>query len=161
MGGLSNGPTPLHHKLRVEKSPFKFQPTGWRLTKMWREHILGYTGWLWSDEMNNRTALSKAPSEWMQIEHNMWGRREARSPSWWWPGSLEGAMPEHNGIKICSFLDTLSKTLNKDFATTKIPNKTFKAINQVTINQLTGNQDQILIWSLHNPTQSKLDPSTF
>ena len=37
------------------------------------EHILGYTGWLCSDAMNNRkpTASPKAPTECKQIEHNI------------------------------------------------------------------------------------------
>ena len=72
------------------KVPFKFQPTGWRLTKkMSIEHILGYIGWLWSDATNNRTAFAKAPKEWKQSvliyvvvelpDHHLWWW-----PCWWW-----------------------------------------------------------------------------
>ena len=58
----------LNHSRKIP--PFEFQPTGWRLAKMSIDHILGYTGWLWSDEMNNRTAFAKVPNGWTQIEHN-------------------------------------------------------------------------------------------
>ena len=62
MGGLSNWPIPDPFVLPnpsdfgSESPPFKFRPTGWRLT-----------------------------NEWTQIEHNMCGRRAPRSPLWWWP----------------------------------------------------------------------------
>ena len=44
------------------------------------EHILGYIDWLCSDAMNNRPAFAKDPNEWTQLDHNIYGRREARSP---------------------------------------------------------------------------------
>ena len=60
-----------------KNSPFKFQPTDLRLTKMSRRHILRYIGWLWSDVMNNCITLAKVPKAWKQIEHNMCGHRAA------------------------------------------------------------------------------------
>ena len=66
-------PNPKAGGRKVRSPPFKFQPAGWRLTKMSIEHILGYIGCLWSGAMNNRTAFSKAPNDWKQI------------PLWWWP----------------------------------------------------------------------------
>ena len=69
-------PTPPIPHTGIEKWTLKFQPTsGRRLTSMSIEHILGYTGWLWSDVINNRTVFAKAPNEWTQIEHNICGRR--------------------------------------------------------------------------------------
>ena len=89
MSELSNGPIPYPRHLTPNKGlkspPLKVQQTVWRLTKMLIEHVLGYIGWLWSDAMNNRTAFGKVPYERTQIEHNMCGRRAARSPLWWWP----------------------------------------------------------------------------
>ena len=69
-----------------KSSPLKLQPNG-RLeindnfnTAHLRTHWL-----MWCDAMNNRTAFAKAQNEWTQMEHNMCGRRAARSPLWWWP----------------------------------------------------------------------------
>ena len=57
------------------KDPFKFQPTGWRLTKMSVEHILGHIGCLWSDAMNKFTAFSEG-AKWVNADRelcgNMW-----------------------------------------------------------------------------------------
>ena len=91
MGVLSNSTipepyVPLTSSNREPKPPlFKLQPTGWRVTKISIEQHLGYIGWLWSDEMNRRTAFAKSPNEWPLIEHNMCGHQAARSPLWRWP----------------------------------------------------------------------------
>ena len=55
----------------------------WRSQKMSIEHI----GWLWCKVMPwtiYATAFAKASNEWVQIEHNMYGRWVAWSPLWWW-----------------------------------------------------------------------------
>ena len=93
LAGYRMGPSQTSHVSPTHKPggggskspPFKFHLTGWRLTIMPMEHILGHISWLWSDAMNRRTAFARAPNEWTLIEHNMWGRRAARSPFWWWP----------------------------------------------------------------------------
>ena len=83
--GLSPTPTSsLNPSPGVKKYPFKLQPTGWRSTKMSKVHFWYDIFWLWSDAKNNRTAFAKVPNEWMQIEHNMCGRRAAWSQLWWW-----------------------------------------------------------------------------
>ena len=46
MGELSKRSILEPTKPGVEKSPLKFQPTGWCMSKMSIKHILGYIGWL-------------------------------------------------------------------------------------------------------------------
>ena len=85
---LDPSPTPhvlLAAKPGLEKFSFQFSATRLELDENAIEHGLGYIGWLWSDAIKNRTAFAKAPNEGTQIEHNMCGRRAARSSLWWWP----------------------------------------------------------------------------
>ena len=120
MGGLSNRPIPYPHVRPNQGSkspPFIFQPTGWRLTKMSAEHILGCIGCLWNDAMNNHTDFAKAPSEWKQIEHNMCCRREAQSPlccrPWlfsWLPERMRtSARPSDGDINSCKNCDSVGE----------------------------------------------------
>ena len=74
---MSNGPipdpsnSPAPKSIGVESLPFKLQPNGRISTKMSTEHVWYGIFWLWSDAVNNRTAFTKAPTEWTQIEYNI------------------------------------------------------------------------------------------
>ena len=82
--GYRMGLSLIHHVSSNPESwglkslPFKLQPKRLEIDERAR--------WirLWSDALNNRTALVKAPNEWTQIKHIMHSRRAARSPLWWW-----------------------------------------------------------------------------
>ena len=68
-----------------ESSPFKFQPTGWRLMKMSIEHILGYAGWLWC-EMMQWTIVQLSPKPQIMNANraqSVRSPRAARSPLCW------------------------------------------------------------------------------